>query len=223
LRQEGKTMPPRSGLFLPASILLLSFQSAFLAAAQKASPTGPVGITVRVYNFAKIDSRRLERTQGRASEIFTKAGFEIHWIQCPRYESERSHFPDCTPELGPTDLILKFMPRIDMERIGFRKEAFGFTAGKNILISTELLEDIAQNSEQTCDRILGLAVAHEIGHALLGSNSHSSRGIMCPRWDSKDLQREDRQSASFTEEQIDRMHRLWMVARDDSTGRHGQP
>ncbi len=80
------------------------------------------------------------------------------------------------------------------------------------MISTERLYDIAEKSEQTRDKILGLAVAHEMGHALSGSNSHSSRGIMRPRWYSNDLQLESRHSAGFTEEEIDRMRRNWLAA-----------
>ncbi len=212
-------MSPRSGFSLTAFIFLLSFQPAFLTAAQKAAVPEPVRITVRVYNYARIESYRLERTQRRVSEIFIGAGFEIHWIRCPLCEEEKSQYPGCIPEIGPTDLVLKLMPRIDMEKGGFKKDAFGLAAGRNIMISTERLYDIAQNSEQTCDRILGLAVAHEIGHALLGSNSHSSRGIMCPQWNSNDLQLDSRHSAGFTEEQIDRMHRNWIAAQDAE--RHG--
>ncbi len=212
-------MPPRPGFSLTAFIFLLSFQPAFLAAAQKAAVPDPVRITVRIYNYARIESYRLERTQRRVSEILIGAGFEILWIRCPLCEEERSQYPGCIPEIGPTDLVLKIMPRIDMEKGGFKKDAFGLAAGRNIMISTQRLYDIAQVSEQNCDRILGLAVAHEIGHALLGSDSHSNRGIMCPRWNSNDLQLESRHSAGFTEEQIDRMHRNWMAARDDE--RHG--
>ncbi len=206
-------MDIRCSAWLVAMFLILPFSSSD-AGAQKASPNGPVRIIVRVYNYARIESYRLERTQRRVSEIFIGAGFEIHWIRCPLCEEEKSQYPGCIPEIGPTDLVLKIMPRIDMEKGGFKKDAFGLTAGRNIMISTERLYDIVQNSEQTCDRILGLAVAHEMGHALLGSNSHSSRGIMCPRWDPNDLQLESRHSAGFTKEQIDRMHLNWMAARD---------
>ena len=206
-------MDIRYGLWVAATFLTFPIPS-FSAGAQKAPHEGPAGITVRVYNYANIDSYRLERTQKRVSGIFIEAGFAIHWIHCPRCEEERPQYPDCTPELDPNDLVLKIMPRIDMEKGGFRKDTFGLSAGRNILIFTERLYDIAQNSEQTCDRILGLAVAHEIGHALLGNDSHSSRGIMCPRWHSKDLQLESRHSAAFTQEQIDRMHRNWMAAQD---------
>ena len=33
--------------------------------------------------------------------------------------------------------------------------------------------------------ILGCVIAHEIGHLLLGSNSHSGSGVMKPRWERK--------------------------------------
>jgi hypothetical protein len=197
-----------------AAMSLAFPMSSLDANGQKASPTKPIGITVRVYNYARIASYTLDRTQSTVSEIFMEAGFRIHWIQCPRCKEERSQFPDCTPELGPGDLILKIMPRIQMEKNGLREAAFGLAAGSNILISTERLYDIANKSEQTCDRILGLAVAHEIGHALLGSNSHSKQGIMCPRWYSNDLQPGSRRTVRFTEEQIERMHRNWMAAKD---------
>ena len=35
--------------------------------------------------------------------------------------------------------------------------------------------------------ILGYAVAHEVGHLLLGTNSHPPRGIMRARWTEKEL------------------------------------
>ncbi len=35
--------------------------------------------------------------------------------------------------------------------------------------------------------LLGLAIAHEVGHLLLPDNSHSRRGIMRARWDRQDL------------------------------------
>ncbi len=92
-------MSPRSGLSLTALIFLLTCQPAFPAAAQKVPE--PVRITVRVYNYARIESYRLERTQRRVSEIFTEAGFEIDWIYCARCEAERSQYPDCIREIGP--------------------------------------------------------------------------------------------------------------------------
>jgi hypothetical protein len=148
----------------------------------------------------------MERAQKGISTILRQAGIELNWVPCPRNADEIAEFPACTPELGPTDLILKLVPRFDMEKNGFNKSAFGLSLGRNIIISCERLQDVAKNSEQTCEQILRLTVAHEIGHALLGANSHSSRGIMRPHWVPEDLQKESRQSVFFAEEQVQLIH-----------------
>ncbi|HYK90156.1 MAG TPA: hypothetical protein VE398_15380 [Acidobacteriota bacterium] len=193
-------MPPT------ALVLLRSVQPTLLAAPQRTSSLEPVEITVRIYNYANIESYTLEPAQRRAAAILRQAGFEIRWLHCARRAEERSQYPACISKPGANDVILKIMPRIDMKEIGFGKNAFGLCAGQNISISVERLEEIAQDSDQTCGRILGLAVAHEIGHVLLGSNSHSSQGIMRPQWYIQDLQLESRYGAFFTEEQIRQMH-----------------
>jgi hypothetical protein len=37
--------------------------------------------------------------------------------------------------------------------------------------------------------VLGYVLAHEIGHLLFGSNSHSVNGIMSPHWNGPELRR----------------------------------
>jgi hypothetical protein len=50
-------------------------------------------------------------------------------------------------------------------------------------------------------RVLGHVMAHEVGHLLLGSHSHSSIGIMCPSWHSEQLRRVEKGTLFFTPEQ----------------------
>jgi hypothetical protein len=53
--------------------------------------------------------------------------------------------------------------------------------------------------------ILGNVMAHELGHLLLGSNSHASMGIMRAHWQGEDLRRLSRGNLLFTNEQADQM------------------
>jgi len=53
--------------------------------------------------------------------------------------------------------------------------------------------------------ILGNVVAHELGHLLLGSNSHAVAGIMRVRWQGEELRRLARGGLLFTPEQGERM------------------
>jgi len=53
--------------------------------------------------------------------------------------------------------------------------------------------------------ILGCVIAHEIGHLLLGSNSHSGSGVMKRRWDRKQFRQAMTGILLFTPEQAKRI------------------
>ena len=53
--------------------------------------------------------------------------------------------------------------------------------------------------------ILGNVMAHELGHLLLGSNSHFGDGIMRAQWQGEELRRLSRGSLWFTSEQASHM------------------
>lgn len=50
-------------------------------------------------------------------------------------------------------------------------------------------------------RILGLAIAHEMGHLLLPHNTHSDTGIMRATWDREDLKRGANGKLVFSEKE----------------------
>ena len=50
-------------------------------------------------------------------------------------------------------------------------------------------------------RVLGHVMAHEIGHLLLGTNAHSTVGIMRPQWQGPELRSIGMGTFLFTPEQ----------------------
>jgi hypothetical protein len=48
--------------------------------------------------------------------------------------------------------------------------------------------ELAREGELELGTVLGHAIAHEIGHLLLGSNAHGPRGLMRAKWGPRDLQ-----------------------------------
>lgn len=48
-------------------------------------------------------------------------------------------------------------------------------------------------------------MAHEVGHLVLGSNSHSSVGIICPHWHNTQLRMVGMGTLFFTPEQAREM------------------
>ena len=55
--------------------------------------------------------------------------------------------------------------------------------------------------------LLGAVSAHELGHLLLGSNSHSRTGIMEPRWKKESVGKIEKGMLQFTKEQGDLMRK----------------
>jgi hypothetical protein len=49
--------------------------------------------------------------------------------------------------------------------------------------------------------ILGCAIAHELGHLLLGPNRHSNEGVMLPEWSSRQFRLARMRELSFTQEE----------------------
>jgi hypothetical protein len=66
---------------------------------------------------------------------------------------------------------------------------------------------LAQGGSATLPVLLGRAMAHEIGHLLLGESSHSRTGIMRGSWSGDDLSLAARAYLLFTPDQSRQMKR----------------
>jgi hypothetical protein len=60
-------------------------------------------------------------------------------------------------------------------------------------------ESVARVAGTDPRRVLGLAIAHEIGHVLLNSNTHSAAGLMRADWSRNELRRKDETAWNFLE------------------------
>jgi hypothetical protein len=68
----------------------------------------------------------------------------------------------------------------------------------------------ASGAEFSAYQVLSHAMAHEIGHLLLGPNSHSRNGIMRAQWNRDDLRVIARASLRFTPEQTERLRAAYL-------------
>ena len=121
---------------------------------------------------------------------------------------------DCAGFEWPTHLALRVVP-------GSRSsnEVFGvaFLSAEGTGCYSDVFYDRATELHTNWNvglaDILGSVMAHELGHLLLGSNSHTSTGIMSARWQGEELRRLSRGGLSFTNEQSDHMRRKLNGAR----------
>lgn len=153
---------------------------------------------IHVYNLAKVSSKTLDRAIQLAQSIFAKAAVETCWEQGPADAAE-AHFTDMTGS-GPSQrlkaddrgyLAVKIMRG---EPANAFPGALGFAlpfahAGPHAIIFYDRIERLLPAVPGSVERILGHALAHEVGHALLETPGHSQYGLMTSRWSKADFQR----------------------------------
>ena len=153
-------------------------------------------LDVQVHNMARAWVEVVTEAEKEAAGIFHAAGIRINWNECR-----------CSPVLSPTSVMLRIIPRYYRSmQMSSRQENLGYAVagtegGGLATVFYDRVETFAKG--ENLSRVLGYAIAHEIGHILLGQSSHSPAGLMRANWSEKDLRPVHRDQMQFTPEQAD--------------------
>ncbi len=143
-------------------------------------------ITMRVVNDARVPDWILTKAEKDAEYIARKAGLEIVWLHCPPRLVLDGTLNPCHRNFTPAEFWLRITPQrppaLSDETLGFAIHAPEAGAGGGYAyVSYPVVVVLANNVRASESQILGVAIAHEIGHLLLGA-AHSPSGVMCARW-----------------------------------------
>jgi hypothetical protein len=193
--------------------LLLSTNAMILSAAPQASKTGQsLRITVGVYDYVHVMPGTLRQAEEETTRIFHLARVELEWLDCPTSVEEASKYPACEPPLGAMAVDLRILPQSMAARLRSSREQVGFALpsaqpgrASDAWVFYHRVEELAASKDASRSQILGIAIAHEIGHLLLGPDGHSARGIMRAKWGRRDLQEAARGQQLFTSKQGERI------------------
>jgi len=130
-------------------------------------------IRVTLEDYASLTESELKDAEAQASRIFGTAGITVEWgtagasgLRVAIVSAEMTrHLPSSVDALG-------FAPTDEIGTRGRRAYVF---AGK--------VRDAADRLHLEFGKLLGCAIAHELGHLLLPVHSHTESGIMRGAWD----------------------------------------
>ena len=160
-------------------------------------------ITIRVHNYAQVKSSVLLPATKAASEILREAGVDTVWVECPVGQPLLLGSV-CANPVTPLDLVVNLLPRSTQDLhcqggiLGAAKEGTGRNFG---FLASVFYDNLTVYSAQRAlglSPLLGHVIAHELGHLLLGSNSHSANGIMRARWRGEELLAAEQGGLSFS-------------------------
>jgi len=199
------------------ALILSMFAVASSHAAPRVAPTAQPNeekqITVRIRNYARMDSGILLKSEATANRILREAGAETVWVVC--FDgSTWSEDLACTNPPGPMDLTVNVLPFSRTEHFRHREDVFGCATEDGeygfaglAWIFYDPIKSFAIKRQLSFVRLLGHVFAHELGHMLLGSNSHSEMGLMRATWSSGELRAADRAWLFFSASESSRIQK----------------
>ncbi len=150
-------------------------------------------LTVRIYNYARVSEQTLNGAVKQAQRVYRQAGIETEWTECATTLEGASKHASCPNSTKSSTVAVNILPRRMAEREGFASQVFGAAIPEAGIakIFFHRVEKLARTSWRTVRvsvaAVLGHVMAHEVGHLLLGHNSHSLDGIMHVPWDQSRL------------------------------------
>ena len=146
-------------------------------------------VTISVHNDAGISAGTLRGAEMEASRVFRQSGIAAKWLNCPLPPDGPEDPAQCRTAEFPAHLQL----RIAQRSRNLSEITFGISylsadgSGCYASLFYQRVEEIHERSGVNLASLLGDVAAHEIGHLLLGTNSHAASGIMRARWQNGEL------------------------------------
>lgn len=163
-----------------------------------------VAMFVRSFNNVGVPAADLTVAREHAQAVLQVAGVNIVWRDCWVGDDRPSDAPARCGEPVGGDIVLRLQKTNGMD--GSRFVSMGFSLvgtpdGAPFLstVYVDRVASVARSAGIDQRRVLGLAIAHEIGHVLLNSNSHAATGLMRADWSQHQLRRHDAAAWNFLE------------------------
>jgi hypothetical protein len=164
-------------------------------------------LTVLVFNYAEVPPETLDLAQNTAARIFGRAGIETVWLDCSLSQEGNHTLPNCWQPAASLSLTLRLVPTSPASIAQFGDKTLGIAAQPekgtpaSASVFYDRVEKLARGGAASATVILGHAMAHELGHLLLGTNTHSPLGLMRAQWSWRDLEMANAGEFNFSQTQ----------------------
>ena len=186
---------------------LVEIVCAMLLFMTAAAADSDVPITIRAYNTFGVNGTAFTSARAVAHRVLQLAGIQALWRECrtPAYQAPRDR---CDDVLAGNEIIVRVVrgPRFSGSNAPLGDSLIERTGGGGVFATVYADRVLSAGSRTGVDPaiLLGRAIAHEVGHLLIGSG-HSTRGLMRAKWSDDELRRNRDRDWLFTNSQAQSM------------------
>jgi hypothetical protein len=163
----------------------------FAARSTYAADVGRAGLMVRGYTAGSIRSADWQAAVGEARAILGDAGIDVDWIECSG--SNATQAERCAQPLRVNEVAVRLVrsktPHDHIAPLGESLLDPSRQSGTLATIYLDRVEWLARSAGVRANTVLARAIAHELGHLLLGTTAHNREGLMRSTWTSAELRR----------------------------------
>jgi hypothetical protein len=159
-------------------------------------------MTVRVFEQGGVPRHSLDSAAQEAQTIFNRVGLEVSWTLCVGAK----HPAACDRQIGADELVVRIVagpaPAADGSvAMGYALVAPGSRHASLATVYFDLVQSTARSALVDPSRLLGRAIAHEIGHLLLNTSQHAGDGLMRAVWSQSEMRRERSRDWRFDDQE----------------------
>lgn len=160
-------------------------------------------VVIRTYDASGLSEADRSAALAAAATILEEAGLAIARLACDGVEAAAANHACLTP-LRPHELSLRLV-RLPSPGSGARHVTLGVSLvetqvrfGSLATVYVDRVAELAGVSRVDVPTLLGRAIAHEIGHLLLGTAAHARDGVMRAVWSPEALRHSTNGDWRFT-------------------------
>jgi hypothetical protein len=163
-------------------------------------------VTIRIFNYTAVPAAEIAAARATADEIFQQTGISLQWIECRVPGAAGGAM--CAGPMGESEFVLRLLESPDPGRakwLALGSSLVDVEAHGGVLITIDPVRTaaIATQAGVESPLVLGRAMAHELGHMLLGTPRHEKTGLMRARWLQRELRDNNPRDWHFSRREAD--------------------
>jgi len=151
-------------------------------------------LTISVRAYTAFDRTRVDlpAARGQVESAFRATGIAVEWLDC-HGTSAPAH---CQSPPQADEVVIRIVTATETSKGPFVPLGVSLVdprtrTGCYATVYIDRVLALAQRVDIEAGTVLGRAIAHEIGHLLLGTARHAEAGLMRKIWSPTELQRND--------------------------------
>jgi hypothetical protein len=164
-------------------------------------------LVLRTYDMVGLTAAELAGAQRTATAILGQARIDVSWVSCVAVPVA-PHDHRCDQARRPAELIVRIIAAPVHLTNAALADAYiekNAALGSFATLYADRVRTMAAAGGLDPGTLMGRAIAHEVGHLLSGTTSHSASGLMRAGWSAPMLRRDVISAWTFSSREAERL------------------